>query len=210
VDGYFFNPDRYMALGVASKRKVGGRRHVDMEVMYPAELPPAVVESLLEYNRRTVSALGFSFGATHGEYLVTNDGTPYLIEVANRGGGVYTAPLIAPSLSGAPVPELLLRNACGEFPEPDNVQPAPQPRSTVLSFIDFGVHGRLVSVAGVDRAMQIPGVLAVHLLAKMGEPLPDITHGPSRHGFVIATAASREASRGLVQQVRDTLVVRTA
>jgi biotin carboxylase len=207
VDGYFFNPERYLALGVASKRKVGGRRHVDMEVMYPAELPDAAVERVLEYNRQTVNALGLSFGATHGEYLVTADGTPYLVEVANRGGGVYTAPLIAPSLSGAPVPELLLRNAFGEFPEPDGVEAAPQDRSTVLSFIDFGVRGTLERVDRLDEALAIPGVLAVHLLAQVGQPLPDITHGPSRHGFVIATGPTREASRRLVDRVRDTLQV---
>jgi biotin carboxylase len=209
VDGYCFRPGVYLPLGIATKRKVGGRRNVDMEVMYPAELADDVVERVLEYNQRTVDALGLTFGATHGEYLVTADGTPYLIEIANRGGGVYTAPVIVPSLSFAPVPELLLRNAFGEFPAPDGVEPAPQRRSTVLGFIDFGVRGTLVSVEGIDRALAIPGVLAVHLLAKIGQPLPDITHGPSRHGFVIATAADRESTRRLVRQVRDTLEVVT-
>lgn len=210
VDGYCFSPGRYLALGVATKRKVGGRRNVDMEVMYPAELPADVVARVLDYNARTVAALGLTFGATHGEYLVTADGTPYLIEIANRGGGVYTAPVIVPSLSFAPIPELLIRNAFGEFPGPEGVEPAPQPRSTVLGFIDFGRRGTLVSVDGVDRALRIPGVLAVHLLAKVGQPLPDITHGPSRHGFVIATAATPEATRRLVQDVRAALRVVTA
>ncbi|MEO6235766.1 MAG: ATP-grasp domain-containing protein [Vicinamibacterales bacterium] len=208
VDGYFFAPDHYLALGVATKRKVGGRRNVDMEVMYPAELPEAAIARVLEYNRRTVKALGLSFGATHGEYLVTADGTPYLIEVANRGGGVYTAPLIVPSLSNAPIPELLIRNAFGEFPAPEGVEAAPQGRSTVLSFIDFGMRGTLEHVGGVEAALAIPGVLAVHLLTPVGQPLPDITHGPSRHGFVIATAATAAASRALVGRVRDTLQVR--
>ena len=210
VDGYCFAPGRYLALGIASKRKVGGRRNVDMEVMYPAELPDAVVRRILEYNGRTVEALGLTFGATHGEYLVTADGTPYLIEIANRGGGVYTAPVIVPSLSFAPVPELLLRNAFGEFPPPEGVEAAPQDRSTVLGFIDFGVRGTLLSVGGMEEALRIPGVLAVYVLAKVGRPLPDITHGPSRHGFVIATAPTREGARRLVRQVRDTLEVVTA
>lgn len=210
VDGYCFGPGHYLALGVASKRKVGGRRNVDMEVMYPAELPEDEVARVLDYNARTVEALGLTFGATHGEYLITADGTPYLIEIANRGGGVYTAPVIVPSLSFAPVPELLLRNAFGEFPGPEGVEPAPQARSTVLGFIDFGVRGTLVSVGGVDDALRIPGVLAVYVLARTGAPLPDITHGPSRHGFVIATAPTRDGARALVRQVRDTLQVVTA
>ena len=91
-----FAVDLCLPLGVASKRKVGGRRNVDMEVMYPAELPDDVVDRVLGYNARVVEALGLTFGATHGEYLVTADGTPYLIEIANRGGGVYTAPVIVP------------------------------------------------------------------------------------------------------------------
>jgi biotin carboxylase len=210
VDGYCFSPGQYMALGVATKRKVGGRRNVDMEVMYPAELPDDSVARVLEYNRAVVSALGLSFGATHGEYLVTADGTPYLIEIANRGGGVYTAPLIVPSLSFAPITELLLRNAFGEFPPPDGVEAAPQPRSTVLGFIDFGVRGTLTSIEGIDRALKIPGVLAVHILAQVGKPLPDITHGPSRHGFVIATGKTPADTRALVQQVRDTIQIAVA
>ena len=209
VDGYFFRPDHYLPLGVATKRKVGGRRNVDMEVMYPAELAPDTIARVLDYDRRVVDALGLSFGATHGEYLVTADGTPYLIEVANRGGGVYTAPIIVPSLSLAPIPELLLRNAFGEFPVPENVEAAPQARSTVLGFIDFGVRGTLTSVKGVEEALAIPGVLAVHLLARVGQPLPDITHGPSRHGFVIATGATPAETRTLVSRVRDTLRIET-
>jgi biotin carboxylase len=210
VDGYYFSPDQYLALGVATKRKVGGRRNVDMEVMYPAELPAPVVARVLEYNRAVAAALGLSFGATHGEYLVTADGTPYLIEIANRGGGVYTAPLIVPSLSYASVTELLLRNAFGEFPPPDGVEPAPQPRSTVLGFIDFAMRGTLVSVDGVDRALAIPGVLAVHILAQVGRRLPDITHGPSRHGFVIATGRTPADTRALVTRVRDTIRITVA
>jgi biotin carboxylase len=209
VDGYCFRPDQYLALGIASKRKVGGRRNVDMEVMYPAELPDRTVRQVLDYNRHVVEALGLSFGATHGEYLVTGDGTPYLIEIANRGGGVYTAPVIVPSLSFAPVPELLLRNAFGEFPAPDGVEPAPQPRSTVLGFIDFAVRGTLIGIEGMEEALAIPGVLAVHLLARVGQPLPDITHGPSRHGFVIATGDTAEATRRLVARVRDTIRIQT-
>src|SRR5437868_7365910 len=112
-----------------------------MEVSYPAELPPRLIDDVLEYNRAVVRALDLSFGATHGEYLVTAGGQVHLIEIANRGGGVYTAPLIVPSLSRAPIPELLLRNAFGEFPGPDGVEPAPQDRATVLSFIDFGARG---------------------------------------------------------------------
>ena len=205
VDGYCFRPDDYRALGVATKRKVGGRRNVDMEVMYPAELPTEIVTRVLDYNRAVVRSLGLQFGATHGEYLVGRDGTPYLIEIANRGGGVYTAPLIVPSLSNAPIPELLLRNAFGEFPVPGDIEPAPQSRSTVLGFIDFGVRGTLASIDGVEDALRIPGVLAVHILAKIGVPLPDITHGPSRHGFVIATGASPAETRLLVSRVRDTI-----
>jgi biotin carboxylase len=209
VDGYCFRPDCYVALGIASKRKVGGRRNVDMEVMYPAELPHDTIRRVLDYNRRVVEALGLTFGATHGEYLVTSDGTPYLIEIANRGGGVYTAPLIVPSLSFAPVPELLLRNAFGEFPPPDGVEAAPQARSTVLGFFDFGMRGTLSSVKGVEEALAIPGVLAIHLLAQVGQPLPDITHGPSRHGFAIATGATPDETRRLVSRVRDTLRIET-
>jgi len=208
VDGYCFRPDHYLALGIASKRKVGGRRNVDMEVMYPAELSETTIARVLEYNRAVVTALDLRFGATHGEYLVTADGTPYLIEIANRGGGVYTAPIIVPSLSNAPITELLLRNAFGEFPVPSGIEAAPQPRSTVLGFIDFGVRGTLASIGGVEDALAIPGVLAVHVLAKIGRALPDITHGPSRHGFVIATGTTPEHTRALVSQVRDTIRIR--
>lgn len=209
VDGYCFRPDHYLALGIATKRKVGGRRNVDMEVMYPAELTDGTIRRILQYNRDVVAALGLSFGATHGEYLVTGDGTPYLIEIANRGGGVLTAPVIVPSLSFAPISDLLLQNAFGEFPAPDGVEPAPQPRSTVLSFIDFNARGTLTAVEGVDEALAMPGVLAVHLLVPVGQPLPDITHGPSRHGFVIATGRTPAATRQLVSRVRDTVRIQT-
>jgi hypothetical protein len=79
----------------------------------------------------------------------------------------------------------------------------------VLGFIDFAVRGTLIGIEGMEEALAIPGVLAVHLLARVGQPLPDITHGPSRHGFVIATGDTAEATRRLVARVRDTIRIQT-
>lgn len=209
VDGYFFNADRYRVLGIASKKKIDGKKCVDMEVMYPAELPEGVIQDLKSYNQRLVQALGLAYGPTHGEYLVSKEGQVYLIELANRGGGVLTAPLILPTISRVDVPELLIRNAFGEFPVPEENAGDRSGDACVLSFIDFGVFGFLKAIHGLEKALQIPGVLAIHFFAKIGQELPAITHGPSRHGFIIAKASSRESARNLVSRVMETIHLET-
>jgi hypothetical protein len=79
----------------------------------------------------------------------------------------------------------------------------------VLSFLDFGITGLLTGLDGLEEALQIPGVLAIHTFAKVGQRIPVITDGPSRHGFIIAAADSRDGARALVAQARRTLHVET-
>lgn len=209
VDGYFFSPDCYRVLGVASKKKIEGRRCVDMEVMYPAELPAETTQRLLDYNACVVKALKLSYGATHGEYVIGEDGAIYLVEIANRGGGVLTAPVILPAISGVDVPDLLIRNAFGEFPTPEEAGLSREGVACVLTFVDFGSRGVLRGVHGLDEARQVPGVLAVHLFAKIGEELPVITNGPTRHGFIIGKSGTREGARQLVRQAVNAIKLET-
>jgi len=203
VDGYWLDAGHYAVLGVASKRKIGGRHCVDMEVMYPAELDEGVVKRILDYNRQVVLALGLNFGATHGEYLVDREGEVFLIEIANRGGGVWTAPVLLPALSGVDVPELLIRNAFGEFVIPDGLSEIPRSdRAVVLSFLDFGRRGRLERIAGLEEARTTPGVQGVRLFVQPGQIMPAIADGPSRHGCIIAAGATRQEARAVVESAK--------
>lgn len=210
VDGYWLDAGHYVVLGVASKRKIGGRHCVDMEVMYPAELDGAIVKRILDYNRQVVLTLGLNFGATHGEYLVDRRGEVFLIEIANRGGGVWTAPIILPALSGVDVPELLIRNAFGEFVIPEGLREAPQSgRAVVLSFLDFVRQGRLERVTGLDEARALPGVHGVRLFVQPGQLMPAVADGPSRHGCIIAAGSDREEVRAIVEQARQAIKLDT-
>lgn len=210
VDGYWLDPSHYAVLGVASKRK-SGRHCADMEVMYPAELDESVVKQILDYNRQVVLTLGLHFGATHGEYLVDRRGDVFLIEIANRGGGVWTAPLILPALSGADVPKLLIRNAFGEFVIPDGLREAPHlDRAIVLRFLDFGRRGRLERVLGLEEARAIAGVQGLRLFVQPGQELPAVADGPSRHGCVIALGATRGEARAVVERVARTIRLEVA
>jgi hypothetical protein len=114
---------------------------------------------------------------TQGEYFVRADGTPYLIERANRGGGVYTVSPMVPSLSYAPMTELPLRSA---FASSRRLTKSGPPRSRDPRYSLHRLRGPLYPPRDrrIDDVLAIRGVLTVHIRARVGRPLPEITRRP--------------------------------
>jgi biotin carboxylase len=200
ADGFAFGDAGHRTLAIASKRMLGGTRRVAMEIRYPAELPADSVSRICVLHDRAVAALGVRYGATHGEYLVDAAGQVWPVEVANRGGGVFTSSAIVPAVSGFDLNEALLRQALGEHVEP----PASiDRRAAILRF--FALRpGRLTGIEGLANGTSVPGVLALRFMVGLGHSVKTIETDAGRHGFVIAAAntlgeADDRAARALVQ-----------
>ena len=112
VDGFCFK-NGHKSLTVASRRYQQGPKPVTKDILYPAAFSRAVQQQLRQVHQRIVEALAYQFGHTHGEYILTDSGDIYLVECANRGGGVYTSSTIVPLLTGIDVNQVLIDQALG-------------------------------------------------------------------------------------------------
>lgn len=202
VDGFAFGKGRHVSLAIASKEVLKGPRPITSEVLYPAALPPEVAAHTIEHNDRLVRALEIDKGATHAEYIVDAAGTPYILEIANRGGGVHTASKIIPAVTGVNISELLIRQALGENPEPP--RDVSMHSSAILSFFFFP-PGPLSRVDGLDEVRSMPGVLHLHLLVNPGDEIAKPRSVGETHGFMITVGDTPVDARDVARRAQATL-----
>ena len=100
VDGICDETGRHHNLAMASKQILPGEKPVITDVVYPARLSEAWATHVYGVNQKVIAALGIHSGFTHSEYIVDEKGRCFLVETANRGGGVLTSAKILPHLAG--------------------------------------------------------------------------------------------------------------
>ena len=186
VDGCVDQQGRHHNLAIATKKVTSGDKPIITEVYYPARLSTEIVQHVFESNSRVIEALGITDGLTHSEYIVDAQGRCFLVEVANRGGGVLTSGKIVPALSGVDVSALLVASAVGES---FSVKFSPSGKHVMLGFFVFA-PGRVMQIEGFDRAATMDGVLHVFPMIRPGQLLTPPQSGAGRHGFGIVAGNS--------------------
>lgn len=91
------------------------------ERIYPTQYTQDIQNKIKGVNASTLQALGMQTGWTHGEYMVTNSGEVFLIEVGARGGGNYIGSDIVRLMLGVGTDEMSFRNAIGDMSFYDEV-----------------------------------------------------------------------------------------
>ncbi|NEO12170.1 MULTISPECIES: ATP-grasp domain-containing protein [unclassified Moorena] len=197
VDGCVDQTGQHHNLGIASKQVTPGEKPIITEVLYPAAISEEMTNHVLKTNNKVVEALGITNGATHSEYIVDEKGRCFLLETANRGGGVLTSGKIIPEISGVNISELLIANALGE---PYEVHSQLNKQAAMLTFFVFE-SGTVKAISGIEEAENIPGVLHLQLRIKPGDVLLPPQSGAGRHGFGILTANNSNALQNLREKV---------
>jgi len=203
VDGYSFGPGNCRSLALATKTLLGGKHQVAMDIRYPGDLPEAIYSQAMQNNEQVNNALGFSFGMLHSEYMVTEAGIPYLIETANRGGGVYTSEIIVPEVSGFPLVSRYVDDCLGTA-GPASKLLDPQKKPVILKFFQLQ-PGRIKSIDGLQNIAQLPEVLRLRLAVQPGDIIPEIKSDAHRHGFAIFKA--RENPDAILSKILSLLEV---
>ncbi|WP_341501709.1 ATP-grasp domain-containing protein [Gallaecimonas sp. GXIMD4217] len=170
------------SLAVASKGMLDEQRQVAVDIHYPARIAPGLRDKALANNDAVARALGLEYGFLHGEYMLTDDGELYLIELANRGGGCHTSTHIIPAISGINVMDALIYAAFGQ--QAPCLDTASRD-GVLLKFFRFERQGRLLALAGWEDALAMPGVLTGRVNLNPGDAITDISNDANRHGFFI-------------------------
>lgn len=181
VDGYVFNGES-RSLALATKKSLNEKDQVAVDIIYPGELDEALYTKVIEINEQVTSSLGYSFGMTHSEYKVAKTGGIYLIESANRGGGVFTSEIIVPNVSDIDVLNQYIDDSLGKtgLHSPDQISRNP----VILKFISLK-EGILKKVEGLELIEVDPSLLKIRFSISEGETITRISSDANRHGFVI-------------------------
>ncbi|HLH46086.1 MAG TPA: ATP-grasp domain-containing protein [Acidimicrobiales bacterium] len=170
---------------------------------FPADLPAAEAQEVMELATAAARALGVTDGALHTEIKLTPDG-PRIIEVNGRvGGGV---PGLVARAGGPDMLALALRVAVGR---PMAIDATRAPKG--VSFF-WWVHGpgrlaRVRDVRGLTELGDLPGVREVRLNLQPGD-LVDPARGGSGHVVAVEGATgSHEELRRLLGRMEATVSI---
>jgi biotin carboxylase len=184
VDGFCFK-NGHRALAVASRKFEEGIKPVTKEIIYPALFSDEINLKLLRNHDAVVSSLGYNYGHTHGEYLLTSDNEIFLVECANRGGGVYTSSVIVPLLTGIDLNQTLLQQSFGD----DNTIVDDEglgfmKRSVILTFLDFEV-GHVIRSINVSEMLDKPYTVRFRSVYGENDMVESIENCASRHSMLV-------------------------
>lgn len=174
----------------------------------PSRLPLEQRALIWDMVEAAARAAGLGPGPIHAEIRLDGD-TAYVLEVAPRSiGGLCGRSLRFQREAGTgldgrliTLEELLMRGALGEPVAPwqreekaAGVMMIPIPHSGVLDHID-----------GVEQARKVPGVEAVEITAKLGEPLHALPEACSYLGFIFARSVTARVAEQALRQANAAL-----
>jgi len=166
---------------------------VELGHVAPADLTSQDQKEVQYFVERVLDALGVTFGATHTEIVLGENG-PRVIETHVRMGG-DEIPALALDATGVDLADCVVRQTMGErvLPEiraalADN-RPA---RCSAIWFVAAPAAGVVVEVSGAHEARQTDGVSDVELLVGPGSRVGNLESSDSRIAYVRAVGTTPE------------------
>jgi biotin carboxylase len=177
--------------------------------LYPSELDRAWLDAAGETALAAVRALGLRDGIAFPQLILTDDGEPFVVEVAARIPAGQMADLVRLAI-GVDLVEVALRQAFALAVPDELVEPRFR-RPLAIRFFTASPGilptGRVVAVDGLDRVRAAAGVLEADLYIRPGETIRPVQVDADRRGYVIATAADPQAALELAGRAARELVV---
>ena len=139
---------------------------------------------------KAARALGIDWGPAKGDMIFGEDGKAYVIEIAARlSGGNFCYDKV-PWSTGVDIVDILVDMAVGNTVDPKRFTPTRNLATSQRYF--FPVPGRIKTIQGLAAAQAVPHIRKVDVWAKPGETIAEAQNHPSRVGYVISCAPTRE------------------
>lgn len=174
-------------LGISDKINILTPNIIIMDVAFPPAYSADMMRRVGKLVCDMFEKIGFSYGHSHTEVVVTADG-PVVIEFAARSGGGLLPSDILPHLCGFDVIDKLISLALGEDLGIDKVTLS---NGADLRFFNAPL-GHLKKIHGVDEALKVKGVHKLDFIVKEGDSIKPLLEGKDRAGFVITYGKNRE------------------
>jgi len=199
VEGYYLD-GTHQTLLVGSKDAKLGNLEPNREIYYPARISDAQSAGVKRVNDTTAAAVGGSHGATHAEYILTDDSI-LPIEFHNRGGGIHISARVVPALTGFDVSAQLLADACGvEFSQA--FETGVFDESVVIHPLELPT-GHIEQLRGRAEVTQRPDVLTFQPYFEPGDELTAVESPVDSHGVLITRGETFEAAKSTITEVYD-------
>jgi len=114
VDG-FVDSKKFHALCVSTKQKYPESIILDKILHFPGFLDEKKVEEAIETVKKIINAIKIGYGFIHAEFIIQEETKKiYLLEIANRGGGVHISNKILPQITGIDIQKAFIEMALGK------------------------------------------------------------------------------------------------
>lgn len=172
---------------------------------FPSEADSLLVERVKKSNEEIIRGFGLKQGITHSEFII-DDGEPYLLETAARGGGVFISSDLISLSTGLETEEFLCNIALGIQTGIPNI------RETLCScgYMAFYLpDGEVVSMDGVDEVTALPYVHR-NLLDQIhvGMKIQNHCDKTTRYSIIVSASDRRQLAERM-DGIRDKLLIRT-
>ncbi len=156
------------------------------------------IEGLVE---RAAWALGIENGVAKGDVVITQDGTPMIIEMAARlSGGDFSESLI-PLGCGVNIVKAAIGIAIGR--QPDLPALTDKWERAVANRYFFGEPGTLTAIQGLAQARALPWVRKLDVHVKPGDAIGQIKFHAGRLGVFIVEADNRQQLSERIRHVYE-------
>ena len=139
---------------------------------------------------KAARALGIDWGPAKGDMIFGDDGKPYVVEIAARlSGGNFCYDKV-PWSTGVDIVDILVDMAVGNEVDPTRFVPTRNLATSQRYF--FPRAGTIRDIDGIAEAQATAHIRKVDVWAGPGQTITAAESHPSRVGYVIACAPSRE------------------
>jgi biotin carboxylase len=163
----------------------------------PTVLGDAHKKSVEVEFEKAARALGIDWGPAKGDMIFGEDGRAYVIEIAARlSGGNFCYDKV-PWSTGVDIVDILVDMAVGNPVDPARFTPTCNLATSQRYF--FPAAGTIRQIDGLGAAKTLPHIRKLDLWAKPGEKIAAAENHPSRVGYVISCAPTREEAVAAAQ-----------
>lgn len=194
-DGEVFN------LAVTKKYHYESNDCIDIRNTYLGDISSELENSLFTLNTNVIKALKLNFGVTHAEYKVEN-GRPYLMEIAARGGGGSISSLIVPYLTGFEPNRGLINILFDQ--EFDVTYQDYKEKFVVMKFFEFK-PGKVKSVI-CNKEFTLK-TMVFQLDIQVGQEIQVVKDSRDRCGYFVVCSSDRDEVLKLEKEVEKSVTI---
>jgi len=139
---------------------------------------------------KAIRVLGIDWGPAKGDMVLGVDGQAYVVEIAARlSGGNFCYDQV-PLAYGVDIVDILIDMSVGNDVDAKRFEPIRNFATAQRYF--FPPPGRVVEIRNIPAAEGVTHIKKVDIWVKPGDTIPDTISHPSRVGYVIACAPTKQ------------------